>query len=83
MILPRTSRSESQSFATNASIKSGRLKVIPQVGGGLTYMGTLGGESDVPVPRELQELRDKKADIKKKKWEKELRELSETRFERL
>jgi hypothetical protein len=65
------------------SIKKGTLKVTPQVGGGLLYEGTVGLQSDVPIPRELQELRDKKADIKKKKYEKELRELSETQFERL
>jgi hypothetical protein len=65
------------------SIKKGTLKVTPQVGGGLLYEGKVGLKSDVPIPRELQELRDKKADIKKKKYEKELRELSETQFERL
>ncbi len=65
------------------SIKKGTLKVTPQVGGGLLYEGKIGLKSDVPIPRELQELRDKKANIKKKKYEKELRELSETQFERL
>ena len=66
------------------SIKSGRLKVTPQVGGGLFYeMKGDPYDETIRVPKELQELRDKKADIKKKKWEKELRELSETRFERL
>ena len=63
-------------------IKSNRIKVTPQKTGGLLYEFKTGSdESTLPIPRELQELRDKKADIKNKKREKELRELSETDFE--
>lgn len=64
-------------------IKSKRIKVTPQKTGGLLYEFTGEFESDLPIPRELQELRDKKSEIKNKKYQKELRELSETEFERL
>ena len=63
-------------------IKNKTIKVTPQKTGGLLYEFKAGSdESTLPIPRELQELRDKKADIKNKKREKELRELSETDFE--
>ncbi len=65
-------------------IKSKRIKVTPQKTGGLLYEFKTGSESTtLPIPRELQELRDKKSEIKNKKYQKELRELSETEFERL
>ena len=61
------------------SIKSGRIKVTPQQGGGLLYEGTVGETGNIKVPKELQELRDKKDRIEKEKRDKELKEVAHIR----
>ena len=61
------------------SIKSGRLKVTPQVGGGLFYEGTVGGDETIKVPKELLELRERKERIEKEKRDRELKEVARIR----
>lgn len=56
-------------------VQAGDIKVTPQEGGGLLYEGTLGKNYGTPVPKELQELREKKDRIEKEKYQRELEQL--------
>ena len=57
-----------------ANIKSGHIKRKISKSGSVTYFSTLGGGITLDPPKELQELREKKARIEKEQREKEIKD---------
>ena len=57
-----------------ANIKSGKVKRKMDKGGSITYFYTLNDIAPLDPPKELQELREKKARIEKEKYEKEIKD---------
>ena len=57
-----------------ANIKSGHIKREISKSGSVTYSSTLGGGITLDPPKELQELREKKARIEKEQYEKEIKD---------